>query len=213
MSSFMLKMLGILTMTIDHLGFIFFQENLVLRFIGRLSFPLFAFQLAVGYSHSKNKEKHILKMLLFALISQIPFMIFTNIVSSVFLLNIAFTFTIGLLAMYAFENIKQPVLKFLITVCVLIMGFIIPVDYGGYGVALCFVFYALQSHKFLSIASAGALTILKIVLEQNLTKTFILYSLIPIWFYNGKKGKDMKNFFYLFYPLHMLAFAFIYYLL
>ena len=60
MSSFALKILGILTMCIDHLGFMFFQDEISYRLIGRLAMPIFAFQLAVGFSHSKNKEKHIL---------------------------------------------------------------------------------------------------------------------------------------------------------
>ena len=83
MTSFGLKMLGIFTMLIDHIGFMFLDDYLelytIFRIIGRLAFPIFAFQLAVGYSHSKNKEKHIGRMLIFALLSQIPFMMFIKL--------------------------------------------------------------------------------------------------------------------------------------
>ena len=61
MSSFSLKIFALLFMIIDHIGFIIFPENLLLRAIGRLAFPLFAYQMAVGFSHTKSKEKHIIK--------------------------------------------------------------------------------------------------------------------------------------------------------
>ena len=73
MSSFTLKILAIIFMTIDHIGFTLFPSNLLLRYIGRLAFPIFAFQMGNGFYHTKNKEKYIFRMLIFTVISQIPF--------------------------------------------------------------------------------------------------------------------------------------------
>lgn len=216
MSSFGIKMLGILTMILDHLGFMFFTENIYLRLFGRLSFPLFAFQLAVGYSHSKNKEKHILRMIIFAIISQLPFMIFATAGSPEIghFLNIGFTFSLGLIGMYTFENIKQPILKIVSTLCVILLGYVLPVDYGCFGVALSIIFYIFRSDKIASSIFASILIIFKIISEHSLFKFPMLGALIPIWSYNEKKGLDNKftrYFFYIFYPLHLIIFAIIHF--
>ncbi len=73
MSSFWIKIIATITMLIDHIGFVLFPENILLRIIGRVSMPLFAFQIAVGFEKTKSREKYILRMLIFALVSQIPF--------------------------------------------------------------------------------------------------------------------------------------------
>ena len=201
MTSFWIKILGILTMVLDHLGFMFFAENIYLRSLGRISFPLFAFQLAIGYSHSKNKEKYILRMILFAIISQIPFMIFVAKIApeTGHFLNIGFTLTLGLLGMYIWENLKQPILRFLLTFGVILLGYILPIDYGWLGVSLSIIFYIFNSNKIASSVLASILT--------------MLFALIPICLYNGKKGLDnkfSKYFFYIFYPLHLIIFTIIY---
>ena len=214
MTSFGIKMLGILTMFLDHLGIIFFPENIYLRLFGRLSFPLFAFQLAVGFSHSKNKEKYILRMLLFAIISQIPFMLFVaeGAPETGHFLNIGFTLTLGLLGMFAFENIKQPILKTIFTLGAILLGYVLPVDYGWFGVALIIIFYIFHSDKIGSSIYASILIILKVISEYSLFKFPMLGALIPICSYNGKKGLDNKftrYFFYIFYPIHLMIFAII----
>ena len=76
MSSFTLKILAIIFMTIDHIGFILFPKIDILRVIGRIAFPIFAFQVGISFENTKNKEKYILRMLIFTIISQIPFHIF-----------------------------------------------------------------------------------------------------------------------------------------
>ena len=71
MSSFFLKIFALFFRIIDHVGFIIFPNNIILRAIGRLALPLFAYQMAVGFFHTRNKTKHIIKLLIFAIICQI----------------------------------------------------------------------------------------------------------------------------------------------
>ncbi len=215
MSSFALKILGILTMCIDHLGFMFFQDEISYRLIGRLAMPIFAFQLAVGFSHSKNKEKHILRILIFAIISQVPFSIFRFFATSEtsLLLNIGFTFVFGLLGMYVWDKAKNIFFKFTGVLGVFILSHIIPVDYGLFGTALCVVFYICRSSKLKTILGSTFIICCKLLTEKLAWRIPTLYALIPISFYNGKKGLDTKftkNLFYIFYPLHMIIFAIIY---
>ena len=94
MPSFVLKILAIFFMVIDHVGYVLFPNIIALRIIGRLSFPLFAYQMAVGFSHTRNEKKHIVKLLLFAIICQFPY---SYMIGDNSVLNILFTFVIALL--------------------------------------------------------------------------------------------------------------------
>lgn len=216
MTSFRLKLLAMFSMIFDHIGFMFTQNNILLnlafRTIGRLAFPIFAFQLSVGYSHSKNKEKHIVRMLIFAILSQFPYWLYiqTALPGVGHILNIGFTFLLALLGMYTLDKVNGLIAKCFSLIIVLALSCILPVDYGILGVLLCVSFYIFRNHKYLNLASAGIIVILKVLLEQDLIKYAMIYALLPIYLYNGKKGLDnkfAKYLFYVFYPAHLLLFA------
>ena len=85
MSAFVLKIIAIITMFIDHIGYIFSNGKIsYFNYIGRLAFPIFAFQISEGYLHTKNLKKYFLRLFLFALISQIPFMLYEKIITDKF---------------------------------------------------------------------------------------------------------------------------------
>lgn len=98
MSSFVLKMIAIVTMFCDHLGYALFNHFSYFNYIGRLAFPLFAFGISEGYSHTRSKKNYCMRLLMFGIISQVPFMWFTSIFRNEFALNIFFTLLIGLIA-------------------------------------------------------------------------------------------------------------------
>ena len=77
MTSFVLKIIAIAAMLIDHIGSAI--DNNTMRIIGRLAFPIFAFQLAVGYSKTKNIKKYLIRLFIFAIISFVPYLVFTRI--------------------------------------------------------------------------------------------------------------------------------------
>lgn len=216
MTSFGLKLFAMFSMILDHIGLMFLQDNEMLyscfRMLGRLAFPIFAFQLAIGYSHSQNKEKHIVRMLVFAILSQFPFWLYiqTAIPGFGHALNIGFTFSLALLCMHIIDNVDNIIYKFFLLISIFILSSILPIDYGVIGVILCVSFYIFRNHKYLNLISATILTVLKVILEQDLLKFAMIYALIPIFLFNGKKGFDnkfSKNLFYIFYPIHLLLFA------
>ncbi len=70
LSSFWIRIIGLVTMTFDHIG-VFLVSNAdrniaqagdIFRIIGRIAFPLFIFLLAEGMRYSHNKEKYLLRM-------------------------------------------------------------------------------------------------------------------------------------------------------
>ena len=81
-SAFVLKIIAVITMTIDHSGYLIFGGSSFMNFIGRIAFPIFAFQITEGYTHTHNLKKYFLRLFAFALISQIPFMLFTTMITS-----------------------------------------------------------------------------------------------------------------------------------
>lgn len=214
MTSFGLKLLAMFSMIFDHIGHMFFPNDILYRVIGRLAYPIFAFQLSVGYSHTKHKEKHILKMILFAIISQIPFMFFIGTVepNQGHFLNIGFTFSLALLCMYIIENIKDYFYKGFALSTVLLLSCFLPIDYGVWGVLLCVCFYICRNHKYLNVIVSCALMLFKILISGNIAYSAMLYALFPIFMYNDKKGLDnkfSKYLFYVFYPAHMILFTII----
>lgn len=215
MTSFVLKIIGIITMLADHVGDAILGEFSFFNLIGRIAFPIFAFQTVQGYLHTKNLKKHMLKLFLFACLSQIPFMLFLSTFSSKFMLNIFFTFFLGLLTLFVYDKCKNKMLGFFFVIFSSIIGQLIHVDYGAFGIALIFAFYFFKDKKIqMTIATIllcfaryipNIVAIPSLYLHYLSCIFFTALSLIPILFYNKKEGPKAKYFFYLFYPLHLLA--------
>ena len=101
MSGHSLKLIAIVTMLIDHIGLVLFPEVMILRCIGRLSFPIFAFLIVEGFEHTSDFKKYMVRILLFGLMSEIPYNL---MISGKFIdfthQNVFFTFAIGLMMLY-----------------------------------------------------------------------------------------------------------------
>lgn len=219
MSSFFLKLFAIIFMIIDHVGFIIFPSNFILRAIGRLAFPLFAYQMAVGFSHTRNKEKHILKLLAFAILCQIPTLITYNILQIDAGLNIIFTFVISLLIIYNIENIhifdnsaenkkiafKNILITLLVSFLLVFIGIYLNVDYTWYGILLTVFFYFTLKNKPLSMLGFTLLIILNSFISNNLMSILAYISVLDCLFilaFNGKRGYKTSWLFYAIYFLH-----------
>ena len=70
MTSFQLKLWASLFMLVDHAGVAFFDDNLAMRAIGRLSMPIFAFLLVEGFRHSHNLANYFSRLVLLGIVSQ-----------------------------------------------------------------------------------------------------------------------------------------------
>ena len=220
MSSFVLKLIAIVSMLFDHSGYLIFGGFSAFNFIGRFAFPLFAFQLTEGYSHTKNLKKYFLRLFLFALISQIPFLLFRmNLVENAFYLNIFFTLLLGLTTILIYDKNKfLGVISFLFIATI---AELLKCDYGAFGISIIFIFYAFKNNKILMnlffIFIVFAKYLFNLILSFNtvyfyaylLLCIFTMLSLIFINLYNGKEGKKIKYLLYSFYPLHLLVLYFL----
>ncbi|MGI5842549.1 MAG: TraX family protein [Christensenellales bacterium] len=210
-----LKILALITMLIDHIGFYFFPGQIVYRLVGRISFPLFAFFIAEGVFYTRNRKKYVALLFIFALISQ-PFY---NLFFGVGELNILFTFLFSVFAIILIENLKNKnktylnyILLFALILFVLVLSLRGAVDYGFLGCALPVGFYFLRDHKlkFVFFVLSNALIALPVIifnpLEFNSYMQLFATLAVPLLLmYSGENGKlNLKYLFYIFYPLHFI---------
>lgn len=213
MSSFVFKIIACITMFIDHIGYAIYGEFSWCNYIGRLAFPIFAYQITEGYTHTKSLKKYFFRLFVFALISQIPFMLFHTMVSSGFALNVFFTLLLGLLAIFLFEKLPSKLVSLPAIALLCSIAQVTNMDYGYWGVLLIFVFYLCKNNKILLATSFFALLCIRYVpnfIHYHFHYIYLVLflctfaSIIPILFYNKKQGKKMKYFLYFFYPVHLL---------
>ncbi len=223
-TSFDLKMIALVTMLIDHIGAVFFHEIVILRIIGRISFPLFAFLLAEGFFHTKDRKKYLYRVLIFALISEIPFdMAFYDSYFYLDHTNVLFTFFISLLFLYIIDEKKvfanECPLNFLhktMWQVALIFAFaflvVLRTDYSVEGLFMILAFYYLRDNLKWKLIIVSLINIAMGCLGWYylgfsllaISQMFAVLSIFFILMYNGEKGRSMKYLFYVFYPAHLL---------
>ncbi len=215
-NSFYLKIIAIITMLIDHTAAVLIPSNtalwLAMRYIGRISFPIFVFLLVEGFCHTRNARKYLMRMGAFALISEVPFdLAFYGKILEFKHQNIFFTLFLGLLCLLLMKEAKTRFEKNTFAVNVLnillILGFCVAAeylrtDYGAAGIVLIVAFYLFRGNRLLS---TGALLLVSISI--NRIQTFAILAMLPIFLYNGQRGRNIKYAFYIFYPAHLLILA------
>lgn len=223
-----IKMLGIVTMFIDHVGAalvlrlmidmyarqqyetytVMSEIYTVMRGIGRLGFPVFCFLLVEGFEKTRSKTKYAIRLGLFALISEIPFdLAFSAEVLEFDYQNVYFTLFLGLLALCAFDFINKQKLPKVLTVLLelaalavfMLAARFLRTDYAAMGVLTIAVMYVLRFNK--PAAFAGGCIVLCLMAYNEIPAFF---AVLPVSMYNGKRGWKLKYFFYAFYPVHLL---------
>lgn len=205
MSLFILKIIGIISMFIDHYDYIIGLPKSV-EVLGRIAFPIFAFAISEGYKHTRNLKNYILRIGIFAVLLQIPSWIF----SYNYPLNIFFTLFTGLCLISVLKNKNvNDVVKIIFTIMIFFITRKINLDYGLYGFFTILIFTFYRENKVKMIINFVILNIINVVrpniFDLDFTQIYSLLALIPIILYNGERGKNWKYFFYLFYPLHFLV--------
>lgn len=224
MTSFKLKILALVTMLIDHVGWMLFPEIGILRDIGRLSFPIFAFLIAEGSIKTSNINSYLNRLIIFGFVSQIPYSISGYLVTgNVYVLNIFFTLAAGLFLIKLIQQKKY--FSFGISILIFsIIDFYTHYDYGVYGLLLILFSYILIKNKIWGTLAIIVLTIVEsiklpvgqfsISQIEFRNQIFAILSLVPIILYKGEQGtKISKWYFYIFYPVHLLILSAIYFIL
>lgn len=215
-----LKLIAIITMLIDHIGAAVIVRVLLsgnwspemyevyssMRVIGRVAFPIFCFLLIEGFEHTRDRKKYALRLLAFAVISEIPFnLAFKSEVLEFGYQNVFFTLFIGLVTIMAIHVVEEkqewhPCLRIAVAIVIgfagMMVAYLLRTDYDAKGVMCILALYLFRKMRGLQIL-AGCIAFGSFELPA-------LVAFIPIAFYNGKRGWNIKYFFYLFYPLHLV---------
>lgn len=232
LNSFHLHILAMGLMLCDHLWGTFLLPMDWLGYFGRLAFPIFAFMLVEGYFHSSDRKRYRRRMLLFGLISEIPFNLVMG--SSLFYplhQNVLFSFALGICMMNTMEKIRGKkhialrfLLYFLTVMGFFLLGTVTFVDYYGYGILMIALFYctyfsrdAAPWRRWLGMALQllgmywiNCEMMKGLVLEFEVFGILLsfhkqglaLLALIPIWLYNGDHGPYNKTIRYLYYGFY-----------
>ena len=223
MNSTQLKIFAMITMLLDHIGTIFYPEVIAFKIIGRLAFPIFCYFIAEGYLKTRNKKRYALRLLIIALISQLPFIKTFRLAfgENLLLLNTIFDLFLGLIAIWLYDTLKLKH-NIIIIWIIGILAFFLRIDGDFTGVFMIYFFFKyhddfeeIVKKQILLTCIAQVFYILfmvyygmpvKAILNLQMWEQFLsLLALIPIKYYNGKKGKNIKYAFYIFYPLHLLV--------
>lgn len=225
-SADLLKWVALITMFIDHIGAGIIEKcympqmytiDRVLRGIGRISFPIYCFLLVEGYKYTRSKWKYLRNLLIFALISELPFDYLFKRGITLRYQNVFFTLLLGFIAIWIGglleEKVNQPgfneLLQLLAAAPLAVVAQYTHTDYGAWGVMLIAILFVLRNNPRWVLCLAGAI--------YMTTKPVELTGIIAfacIFFYNGKRsGKINKYIFYSMYPLHLALFCAVRYIL
>lgn len=218
MNGSVLKLIACLAMLLDHIAafmpgdFMNMKEilftigdkaitlRMLLHYIGRVAFPLFAFLITEGFVHTRDKKRYGINLMIFALISEIPWNLVHNGELLYYRQNVFFTLLLGYLGLCVIERFKDDKKRSgILLICLLVISILLRADYGCFGYGFILMLYLLRSRKLLmSIVGACVLP----------SRWIGGMAFIPVMLYNGERGfakkKWIKYSFYAFYPLHLI---------
>ena len=208
-----LKIIAVVSMVIDHCAYYLMDGNTmayeVMRCFGRIAFPVFAFLVAEGFAHTRNRMRYFLSLLLFAAVSEVPWYLLNGADGTH---NVMFTLALGVSALAVFERLREH--RILCCLSILLTAWLaawLETDYEWRGVLLIVVFYLLGfgKGKFVTLHRMMQLPFaFPLMMRYGITGALLACAVI--FLYDGTRGfihgNVAKYGFYVFYPAHLLLF-------
>lgn len=231
LSAFTLKLIAAVAMLCDHVGVILLPHLPVLRVIGRLAFPIFAYFIAEGCRYTRNKQKRFLMIFGLALLCEVAYVIASGEVTGTVLV----TFSCSVLMIYALQAVKEAMVqknggRVALTAALFVgsigitcvVGRFVPMDYGIPGallpVFLSFLDYVPDKTPAffqkvdrrivrLAVFALGLVLVWRLRLRvSGQIQVYSLLAVIPMALYNGRPGpRVFKYWFYVFFPAHLVV--------
>lgn len=193
-----LKLIGLFTMVIGTIGISFFPQQQLYKIIGSLAFPIFSYCLVNGYFNTSNLKKYIIRLWVFALVSQIPYTLLFDTTK----LNVLFTMGLSL---FFIDRMSKREYYWIPSLTIIPLMF--PMEYGVYGMAITFIFYLFKNKRWKTII---AQLVLIFIMSFVFSSGIYIYSMIGIVLslFFPKEKIDIKlnrYIFYWAYPLHLIV--------
>lgn len=225
-----LKLIAVLTMIVDHIGYLISRLGLYgaldlsadggrlntwyvwLRTIGRISFPIFLFLVVEGFFHTRNRARYLMRIGIFALISEVPFDLFLGgTMIETGYQNVLWTFFLALGMLALMEAVfRRPIgpwtapIQLFIVCLTSVFAMILNPDYSYFGIILAALFYWLRGNR--PMQCLAGLIIMTGTVDNWMFFLGLAVGFLLIWLYNGTRGKRrIKYLFYWFYPVHLLV--------
>ena len=207
-----LKVIAIISMVADHCAYYLMEEDTLLyeamRCFGRIAFPVFAFLVAEGFRHTRNRMNYFLLLLGFSVVSEVPWYLLNGADGTH---NVMFTLALGVVALAIFEKLREH--RVICCCAILLIMWLatwLGVDYEWRGVLMIVVFYLLgDSGKYHSPSCRMLQLICAFPIMMHYGVVGALLACLVIFWYDGTRGFIQGNIakcgFYAFYPLHLLA--------
>lgn len=216
-----MKTIAMICMLIDHIGLVFFPQQILWRLIGRLAMPIFAFGVARGAYYTSSMRRYMKKMLVFSLVSQLPFWwVETLAVGATFPslhFNIGFTFLWALIILCVVQKSHREqrslrLVEILMVMFLLVSAETLGFDYGSYGIILVLMYYLMivrgqgVEKIGLMILSYTALTYLCFMndMDSFLLQEVGVLGIVIVGLLKNISEKKIGWLFYIFYPVHLL---------
>lgn len=212
LSNNQLKLFAMAAMTVDHVGMVLFPRLILLRIIGRLAYPVFAYMIAEGCRYTKSLPKYLGTMVLLAAVCQVVYFLFTG--SLYQYIPVTFSLAIGLILLlkraqkapsegaWALFGMGVVAVLFITELLPLLLPWDFGVDYGFLGVMLPVLVY-LGKGKWQRLLITGVMLFL-LGLYYGYIQPWGLLALLPLALYNGQRGAwRLKWLFYLYFPIHL----------
>ena len=208
-----LKLIAMFFMLIDHFAVIMIERGVglygnwyvidrVLRGMGRVAFPIFCYTIVEGFQKTRDTKAYLKRLILFALISEIPFdLAFRGSLIDLHYQNVFWTLAFGLGMLMLYENrFMNDALKALGMLACLFVPLLVHTDYSVYGVLVILLLYIFREEP-VKACMAGYV----ILLLQTTAEVWAIFGFLLILLYNGKRGNGNKILYYIFYPAHLLV--------
>ncbi len=216
-----LKIIAMISMTLDHVGLIIFPNEMIFRILGRFAFPIYAYMIAEGCKYTRNRVRYLLQISVFAIVCQLVYLLFLNS----YYQSILVTFSFSIMLIFAIDNMMKKkdwiswLIAFSVIGAIFFASVIFPefigfqdyaVDYTYIGVLIpVFIYYAPKKWMKLGVMAIGLLLLafkITSMMPSAFWQWYALLSLPLIALYNGERGKyKLKYMFYIFYPAHLVV--------
>ncbi|MBQ1422890.1 MAG: conjugal transfer protein TraX [Lachnospiraceae bacterium] len=227
-----LKMIAFFLMLLDHIGYMLIENGVlygqnpvywtmaletqagrrwyllatVFRYLGRIAFPLFAFLTVEGCVHTRSIRRYIVRMAVFAALSEVPFdLACRGVIWYPEYQNTMWTLLLGIMAIAGMEKAKKlhMIFRLMIAGIFCAAAYLLKTDYGAVGVGLISILYLFHRERNIQLIAGAVVSAAESI--EMCGVSALAFGLIR--FYNGKRGDlPLKYFFYFAYPLHLLLF-------
>jgi len=193
-----LKIIAIITMTVDHIGAVLVPMMIYPRVIGRISLPIFVYLIVQGYQVTKDKEKYYIRLLMWAAVAQVPYSMAFHTMN----INVLFTLALCMGAVHSVAT-KQ----YLATTWILIMAQIIGASYGMYPIIMSIIYYYLKDSPGKILVLLGLISLQYSFITNEYLQVLSIMGVFLVVGLPEIPGKLRlpRTFYYAYYPIHLMV--------